>query len=105
MSNVIPNEAKPALDYLDSAFNKPYYDSRVADTKYEYYWPISGTRNTSCLRYTIPHTSKGQLVPDLNRMVLAPELKITNRSKTGIPPWSISSRDPATILYSASLAL
>ena len=86
MSNVIPIEAQPALDYLDSAFSQPFYDSKVVDTKYEYYWPISGTRNTSCLRYTIPHSCKGQLVPDLNRMVIAPELKITNRSKTSIPP-------------------
>ena len=86
MSNVIPIEAQPALDYLDSAFSQPFYDSKVVDTKYEYYWPISGTRNTSCLRYTIPHSCKGQLVPDLNRMVIAPEIKITNRSKTSIPP-------------------
>ena len=86
MANVIPTEAKPALDYLDSAFSKPQYDVRVQDTKYEYYWPISGSKNTSCLRYTIPNTSKGQMVPDLNKMVLAMDLKVTNRNKDGLPP-------------------
>ena len=50
MTNVIPTEAKPALDYLESAFTKPQYDARVAETKYEYYYPISGTRNTNVLR-------------------------------------------------------
>ena len=86
MSNVIPTEAKPALDYLESAFTKPHYDVRASDTKYEYYWPMSGTRNTTCLRYTIPHCNQGQMVPDLNKLVLAPEIKITNRNKNGIPP-------------------
>ena len=71
MSNVIPTDASPALDALDSAWTKPQYDARIADTKYEYYYPISGTRNTSCLRWTIPHNSKGQMVPDLNKMVLS----------------------------------
>ena len=91
MANVNPTEAKPALDYLDSAFTKPQYDARVADTKYEYFFPISGTKNTSCLRWTIPNTSKGQFVPDMNRMVLAMGLKITNRAKTGPPPIDIKS--------------
>ena len=86
MANVIPTEAAPALDYLESAFIKPHYDVRIQDQKYEYYWPISGTKNTSCLRYTIPHTNKGQWVPDLNKMVLAMDLKVTNRNKDGIPP-------------------
>ena len=78
MANVIPTEARPALDYLESAFSKPQYDARVTDTKYEYYYPISGTKNTSCLRWTIPHNYKGQMVPGLNKMVLAPDIKVTN---------------------------
>ena len=105
MSNVIPTEAKPALDYLDSAFSVPHYDSRVSDTKYEYYWPISGSRNTTCLRWTIPHSNKGQMVPDLNKMVLAPDLKITNRSKTDIPPVSITSGPCNNFMFSIFSAL
>ena len=78
MANVITAEAKPALDYLESAFVKPQYDVRASDTKYEYYWPTSGTKNTTCLRFTIPNTGKGQIVPDLNKLDLAPNIKITN---------------------------
>ena len=100
MSNVIPTEARPALDYLGSAFDKPLYDARVADTKYEYYYPISGTKNTSCLRWTIPHSNKGQMVPDLNRMVLAPDLKVTNQNKTDIPPVSITSGPCNNFMFS-----
>ena len=100
MANVIPTEAKPALDYLESAFTKPQYDARVADTKYEYYYPISGTRNTSCLRWTIPHTNKGQMVPDLNRMILAADLKVTNRSKNDIPPIEVISGPCNNFLFS-----
>ena len=105
MSNVIPTEAKPALDYLDSAFSVPHYDSRVSDTKYEYYWPISGSHNTTCLCWTIPHSNKGQMVPDLNKMVLAPDLKITNRSKTDIPPVSITSGPCNNFMFSIFSAL
>ena len=47
MNNLIQMEAKLALDYLGSAFTKPQYKARASDTKYEYYWPISGTGNTS----------------------------------------------------------
>ena len=91
MTNVIPTEAKPALDYLESAFTKPQYDARVAETKYEYFYPTSGTRNTNVLRWTLPHKGKGQIVPDLNKMVLAPSIKVTNQSKTGPPPLDYKS--------------
>ena len=100
MANVIPTEAKPALDYLESAFTKPQYDAKICDTKYEYYWPISGTRNTSCLRWTIPHSNKGQYVPVMNQLVLAPDLKITNRAKTDIPPVSITSGPCNNLMFS-----
>ena len=30
MTNVIPTEAKPALDYLESAFTRPQYDARTS---------------------------------------------------------------------------
>ena len=64
------------------------------------YWPISGTRNTSCLRWTIPHSNKGQYVPVMNQLVLAPDLKITNRAKTDIPPVSITSGPCNNFMFS-----
>ena len=100
MTNVIPTEAKPALDYLDLAFSRPHYDSHGTDTRYEFYHPISGVRNTSCLRFTIPHSNKGQMVPDLNKMVLAMDLKVTNKNKTDIPPISIISGPCNNFMFS-----
>ena len=82
MTNVVSAEAKPALDYLTSAFRKPEYDARVVDTKYEYFFPISGSKNTTCLRWTIPH-QRGEYVPDIGKMVLALDLKCTNKTRTG----------------------
>ena len=90
MANVVSKDAQPTIDYLASAFKKPTYDARIADTKYDYFYPISGTKNTSCLRWTIPH-STGGYVPNMEKMVLAPELKITNRAKSGRPADDIAS--------------
>ena len=84
MANVVPSEAKPSLNVLDQAFKKPQFDIRLQDTKYQYYWPTSGTRNTTCIRWTVPH-KKGPYVPDVSQMILAPELKIMNANKTGPP--------------------
>ena len=90
MTNVVSAEAKPALDYLTSAFRKPEYDARVVDTKYEYYFLISGSKHTTCLRWTIPHHC-GEYVPDIGKMILALDMKCTNSTRTGIPPIGIES--------------
>ena len=90
MANLVPTEAKPALNLIDQAFKKPQFDARVADTKFNYYWPTSGTKNTTCLRYTIPH-KRGPFVLDIKQLILAPEIKITNRDKSAAPPLDIKS--------------
>ena len=90
MTNVVSAEAKPALDYLTSAFRKPEYDARIVDTKYEHYFPISGARNTTCLRWTIPH-QRGEYVPDIGKMVVALDMKCSNATRTGAPPTGIES--------------
>ena len=90
MTNVVSKDAVPTIDYLASAFRKPEYDARIADTKYDYFYPISGTKDTSCLRWTIPHNN-GQYVPNVEKMVLAVDLKITNADKSGVPAAGIES--------------
>ena len=84
MANVVPSEAKPSLNALDQAFKVPQFDIRIAYTKCPYYFPTSGLKNTTCLRWTIPH-KKGAFVPDVSQIILAPEIKIMNAKKTGPP--------------------
>lgn len=85
MTNIVDNQAVPALDALENAFRKPQYDSRVSDTKYTYYYPTSGIKNTSCLRYTIP-AYRGPYVPEISTLIFAPDIKLTNKAKTDVPP-------------------
>ena len=90
MANIISSSGEPALDYLEAAFRKPQYDARVQQTRYQYLFPISGSKNTTCLRWVIRH-QKGMFVPDLSKMVLALDLKCTNRNRTSTPPLDINS--------------
>ena len=90
MTNVVSKDAQPSIDYLASAFKKPEFDARIAETKYEFFYPISGTKNCQTLRYTIPH-NMGRYVPNVEKMVLAPEIRITNRAKTARPTDDIKS--------------
>ena len=90
MTNVVSKDAIPLLDYLKSAFRSPTYDSRIADTTYDFHYPVSGTRNTTCLRWVIPRSS-GNKVPNIEKLILALDLKCVNSSKTGKPPIGITS--------------
>ena len=89
MMNVVSKDAQPTIDYLASAFKKPEYDARISDTKYDFFYPISGVNN-SCLRWTIPH-NMGRYVPNMEKMILAPEIRITNRAKSDRPTDDIKS--------------
>lgn len=90
MANIVTTDAKPAVDTLLDGFRKPIYDLRSVDTKYEDIYPISGMRNTTVLRYVIPR-SKGNYVAEINKLVLALDLKITNKDRTSTPPINIQS--------------
>ena len=90
MANVVSSDAKPALDYLSAAFRPPAYDARLSDTKYQYFFPITGVKDTNCLRFSIPH-QHGKFVPNIEKMVLALDVKVTNRSRTSTPPVGIES--------------
>ena len=98
MANIVQTEALPALDALDQAFKKPIYDAKIADTKFQYYYP-SETKNTSCLRWTINH-KRGPYVPDVSRMVIAPEIKIINHNKDGPVPKGVQSGPCNNFLHS-----
>ena len=89
MTNIVSKDAQPTIDYLASAFKKPEYNARLSETKYDFFYPISGVSN-SCLRWTIPH-NMGRFVPNMEKMVLAPEIRITNRAKTDRPTDDIQS--------------
>ena len=104
MANLVPTEAKPALNLIDQAFKKPQFDARVSDTKFNFYWPTSGTKNTTCLRYTIPH-KRGPFVQDIRNLILAPEIKITNRDKTGVPGPDLRSGPCNNFAFSIFAAL
>ena len=88
MANVVDKEALPSLDYLKNRFSKRSYDSRIKSTEYEYYHPVSGVKSNKCLRLVILHTV-GNRVPNLEKLILALDLKITNKAKNGRPPLDI----------------
>ena len=90
MTNVVSKDAVPSLDYLKSAFRTPTYDSRITDTTFDFHYPVSGTRNTTCLRWVIPRSS-GNKVPNIEKLILALNLKIVNKAKNGRPPMGIES--------------
>ena len=98
MANIVQTEALPALDALDQAFKKPIYDAKIADTKFQYYYP-SETKNTSCLGWTINH-KRGPYVPYVSRMVITPEIKIINRNKDGPPSKGVKSGPCNNFLHS-----
>ena len=88
MANVVDKEAIPSLDYLKNPFAKPSYDARLKDTQYEYYHPVSGTKN--CIRWVIPRTT-GNRVPNMEKLMCAFDINITNKEKKSIPPVDIKS--------------
>ena len=90
MTNVVSKEAIPSLDYLSSAFRTPAYDARISETKFEYFYPISGTKNTTCLRWTIP-PNNGNYVSNMEGLILALEPRITDREKQNPPALDINS--------------
>ena len=90
MSNVVSKEAIPSFYYLSSAFRTPSYDTRISETKFEYFYPISGTKNTTCLRWTIP-PNNGNYVSNMEGLILALEPRITDREKQNPPALDINS--------------
>ena len=90
MTNVVSKDAVPSLDYLTSAFRSPSYDARISETRYEYFYPSSGTRNTTSLRFTIPHNN-GNFVSNMEGLILALEPKITDRDRQTVPKLDIQS--------------
>lgn len=70
MANVISKEAVPSLDYLTSAFRAPSYDARFSEKRYEFFYPISGVKSTSTLRFVIPHNN-GNFVSNMEGLILA----------------------------------
>ena len=98
MANIVTTDAKPAVDTLLDGFRKPIYDLRAVDTKYEDHYSISGTRNVNCLRFVIPK-SRGNYVAEINKMVLALDLKITNKSRTSTPPVNINSGPAQNFMF------
>ena len=65
MANIVQNDALLALDALDQAFKQPLNNAHIADMKYKYYYPTSGTKNVSVLRWTISQ-KRGPKVPDVS---------------------------------------
>ena len=90
MTNVVSKEAVPAVDYLKNSFRKVEYDSRITNTTYDFHYPVTGTRNTTCLRWVIPR-SGGNRVPNIEKLVLAMDLKCTNAAKDKRPPVDIAA--------------
>ena len=39
MTNVVSKDAQPSIDYLASAFKRPEFDARIAETKYDFSIP------------------------------------------------------------------
>ena len=98
MANIVTTDSKPAVDTLLHGFRKPIYDLPAVDTKYEDHYSISGTRNVNCLRFVIPK-SRGIYVAEINKMVLALDLKITNKSHTLTPPVNINSGPAQNFMF------
>ena len=90
MTNVVSKEAIPILDYLSSAFRPPSYDARISETRYEYFYPVSGVKSTNSFRWTIP-ANAGNYVTNMESLILALDLKITDKDRKNIPSLDIQS--------------
>ena len=90
MTNVVSKEAIPSLDYLSSAFRSPSYDARISETRYEYFYPVSGVKSTNSFRWTIP-ANAGNYVTNMESLILALDLKITDKDRKNIPSLDIQS--------------
>ena len=104
MSNVVDKDAVPSLDYLKNPFAKPAYDARIKSTQYEYFHTQTGTKGTNCLRFCIPRTS-GNRVANIDKFILAMDMKMTNKAKNGRPPPDIKAAPCNNFLNSVIGAL
>lgn len=89
-TNLAPTDLAPTVDFSTLGFQKPTYDLRFADTQYEKYFPVSGVRNVSSIRFQIPR-QMGPSSLDMSRLCLAANVKITNSKKDAQPPTDIKS--------------
>ena len=104
MSNIAATEAVPSLDYMEAAFTKPQYDSKASETKYEYYFPVNGVKNTTNLKWTIPRIN-GPFIQNIDKMVLAVDVHCTNAACQKIPEVGISAGPIQNFLFSMFGAL
>ena len=104
MSNVVDKDAVPSLDYLKNPFAKPAYDARIKSTQYEYFHTQTGTKGTNCLRFCIPRTY-GNRVANIDKFILAMDMKMTNKAKNGRPPPDIKASPCNNFLNSVIGAL
>ena len=83
--NIIESQGVPAVDYVGSAFKKPKFDTRLAESKFIDAFPVSGVKDVSNVRFVLPLTP-GPFVYDISKLFVAINLKIMNKAHDDVPP-------------------
>ena len=81
---VVDDQSAAGLDYFQSSFKPAVYDSRLTDTYYETFYPVSGVKSVDEIRFSIP-AKKGGKVLNVNKAVVALSVRMTEKDKSGEP--------------------
>ena len=81
---VVDDQSAAGLDYFQSSFRPPLYDSRLVDTYYEQFYPVSGVRDVDNIRFSIPAKKAGKVL-NINKVVVAMNVKMSTHDKSQEP--------------------
>ena len=98
--NLVQADAVPSAQvYTAAAFTKPSYDTTVLKTEFKDFYPVSGVKNLSTIRWTIP-PAFGSKVYDPSQAVLYARVKVTKKDHTAPPSTSIEASLCDQVLWS-----
>ena len=96
-AGVIDYDAAPVLS--EEGWQKPLFDTRYAATDYSVTFPCSGVQNVPSLRFVL-RGFNGPCCYDLQNAMLAVDVKLTNKAKTGPPPKNLMASVTNNFLFS-----
>ena len=82
--SIIDKQAEPILS-VEQGFQPPEFDLRYVTTEWQHFYSSNGIKNIDSLRFKIP-TLSAPYCWDVTRMVLAAEIKLTNKKKEALKP-------------------
>ena len=82
---VVDDTASAGLDYFKSSFSVPLYDSRLSDTYYKSFFPVSGVKSVDSIRFSIP-AKKGNKLLNID-LLLVSIFDAPTKTSPGCLPW------------------